>query len=68
MTPGLDHVGLDVSDYDVSKAFYEKAPAPLGIGCIMEPVPKLGGFGADFPFVLDPDDNNIEAVFHGERG
>lgn len=26
----LDHVGLDVSDYERSKAFYEKTLAPLG--------------------------------------
>ena len=50
MKPRLDHIGLDVSDYDASKAFYEKALAPLGMSCIMEPVPKVGGFGADFPF------------------
>src|SRR6185295_1463286 len=25
MTPKLDHVGIDVSDYDASKAFYEQA-------------------------------------------
>jgi catechol 2,3-dioxygenase-like lactoylglutathione lyase family enzyme len=126
MKPRLDHIGLEVSDYDASKAFYERALAPLGMSCIMEPVPKVGGFGADFPFfwiaersrgpdsgthvafrtegpetveafyeaalaaggrdngapglreiyhpnyygafVLDPDGNNIEAVFHGELG
>src|SRR5262245_13529520 len=126
MKPGLDHIGLDVNDYDASKAFYEQALEPLGIRCIMEPVAKVGGFGAEFPFfwigqrdrgpdsgthvafrtesretvdafhaaalaaggrdngapglreiyhpnyygafVLDPDGNNIEAVFHGDRG
>jgi catechol 2,3-dioxygenase-like lactoylglutathione lyase family enzyme len=126
MRPRLDHIGLDVSDYDASKAFYEQALAQLGISCIMEPVPQMGGFGAEFPFfwigqrdrgpdsgthvafrtedretvdafhaaalaaggrdngapglreiyhpsyygafVLDPDGNNIEAVFHGDRG
>ena len=50
MKPRLDHVSLDVSDYEHSKAFYEKALAPLGIKLIMEPVPGIGGFGADFPF------------------
>jgi catechol 2,3-dioxygenase-like lactoylglutathione lyase family enzyme len=119
-------VGLDVSHYSASRAFYESALAPLGIGLMMEPAPKIGGFGDDFPFfwiaergrgpdsgthvafrvedratvdafheaalaaggrdngapgirelyhpnyygafVLDPDGNNVEAVFHGERG
>jgi catechol 2,3-dioxygenase-like lactoylglutathione lyase family enzyme len=29
MAPRLDHVGLDVSDYDASKAFYDQASRPL---------------------------------------
>jgi catechol 2,3-dioxygenase-like lactoylglutathione lyase family enzyme len=50
MDPRLDHIGLDVSDYVASRAFYEQALAPLGMRCIMEPVPNVGGFGDDFPF------------------
>ena len=46
----LDHVGLDVSDYERSKEFYEKALAPLGLKLMMEPIPGVGGFGKDFPF------------------
>jgi catechol 2,3-dioxygenase-like lactoylglutathione lyase family enzyme len=47
MTPDtmLDHLGLDVTDYERSKAFYEHALAPLGIGLVMEPVDGIGGFG-----------------------
>jgi catechol 2,3-dioxygenase-like lactoylglutathione lyase family enzyme len=41
----LDHVGLDVTDYEVSRAFYEKALAPLGLELMMEPAPGIGGFG-----------------------
>jgi len=41
----LDHLGLDVADYDRSKAFYEKALAPLGLTLLMEPVAGVGGFG-----------------------
>ena len=41
----LDHVGFNVSDYGKSKAFYEKALAPLGLSLLMEPVPGTGGFG-----------------------
>jgi catechol 2,3-dioxygenase-like lactoylglutathione lyase family enzyme len=41
----IDHVGLNVSDYERSKAFYEKALAPLGMRLVMEPVPEVGGFG-----------------------
>ena len=50
MKPRLDHVGLDVSDYAASKAFYEAALAPLGMRLMMEPAPDIGGFGDDFPF------------------
>jgi catechol 2,3-dioxygenase-like lactoylglutathione lyase family enzyme len=46
----IDHIGLDVSDYEQSKAFYERALAPLGVKLLMEPVPGMGGFGGDFPF------------------
>jgi catechol 2,3-dioxygenase-like lactoylglutathione lyase family enzyme len=49
-TVRLDHVGLDVSDYERSKDFYEKTLAPLGLRLIMEPIPTVGGFGGEFPF------------------
>lgn len=42
----LDHVTLVVSDYARSKAFYEKALAPLGVKLIME-YGKAAGFGRD---------------------
>jgi catechol 2,3-dioxygenase-like lactoylglutathione lyase family enzyme len=42
----LDHIGINVSDYAKSKAFYEKALAPLGITAIME-FGKACGFGRD---------------------
>ena len=32
----IDHVGFPVSDYARSKAFYEKALAPLGYALIVE--------------------------------
>jgi catechol 2,3-dioxygenase-like lactoylglutathione lyase family enzyme len=32
----LDHVGVEVSDFETSKAFYEKALEPLGIRPLME--------------------------------
>jgi catechol 2,3-dioxygenase-like lactoylglutathione lyase family enzyme len=43
----IDHVGLGVSDYEASKAFYAKALEPLGIELLMEPVPEAGGFGKE---------------------
>jgi catechol 2,3-dioxygenase-like lactoylglutathione lyase family enzyme len=41
----LDHLGIDVSDYDRSKAFYAAALKPLGLEVLMEPVPNACGFG-----------------------
>ena len=43
----LDHIGLNVSDYDRSREFYERALAPLGFSLLMEPMPSIGGFGRD---------------------
>ncbi len=50
MPARLDHVGLDVSDYEASKAFYDQALAPLGMSTMMEPAPRICGYGTDFPF------------------
>ena len=44
---GPGHIGLNVSDYERSRAFYERALAPLGFSLLMEPVPRTGGFGRD---------------------
>ena len=43
----LDHVGFGVSDYQRSKAFYERALQPLGITLLMEPIAETAGFGRD---------------------
>jgi catechol 2,3-dioxygenase-like lactoylglutathione lyase family enzyme len=44
MEQTLDHVGINVTDFERSKAFYTKALAPLGITLIME-FGKAAGFG-----------------------
>jgi catechol 2,3-dioxygenase-like lactoylglutathione lyase family enzyme len=41
----LDHVGFGVSDYQRSKAFYERALPPLGITLVMEVKAQAAGFG-----------------------
>ncbi|MFT3863917.1 MAG: VOC family protein [Solirubrobacterales bacterium] len=41
----LDHVLLDVDDFDRSRAFYETALAPLGIEVVPEPAPQMAGLG-----------------------
>jgi catechol 2,3-dioxygenase-like lactoylglutathione lyase family enzyme len=43
----LDHIGRNVSDYDRSRDFYERALLPLGFSLLMEPAPHTGGFGRD---------------------
>jgi catechol 2,3-dioxygenase-like lactoylglutathione lyase family enzyme len=42
----LDHITLNVSDYARSKAFYEKALAPLGVKAVME-FGEACGFGRE---------------------
>ena len=44
----FDHVGLNVSDYETSKRFFELALAPLGYRVVMD-FPQFGGagFGTD---------------------
>jgi catechol 2,3-dioxygenase-like lactoylglutathione lyase family enzyme len=41
----VDHVGFAVADYKRSKAFYEKALAPLGFTLLMEFSGAAAGFG-----------------------
>ena len=43
----LDHVGFAVADYARSKAFYEKALAPLGLKLLMEFSGAAAGFGRE---------------------
>jgi catechol 2,3-dioxygenase-like lactoylglutathione lyase family enzyme len=41
----VDHVGFAVADYDRSKAFYERALAPLGVTLLTEFPGAAAGFG-----------------------
>jgi len=47
----IDHIGLNVSDYEAAKAFYTAALKPLGYSLMMEHPDDEGrphaGFGAD---------------------
>jgi catechol 2,3-dioxygenase-like lactoylglutathione lyase family enzyme len=44
----FDHVGLNVSDYEVSRQFYEQTLAPLGYSVQTELTEwKTAGFGAE---------------------
>jgi catechol 2,3-dioxygenase-like lactoylglutathione lyase family enzyme len=42
----IDHVGVEVGDYERSKAFYAAALRPLGYELVMEPDATVGGFAA----------------------
>jgi catechol 2,3-dioxygenase-like lactoylglutathione lyase family enzyme len=42
----LDHIGINVSDYTRSKAFYDQALAPLGVKAVME-FGSWCGYGRD---------------------
>jgi catechol 2,3-dioxygenase-like lactoylglutathione lyase family enzyme len=44
----VDHIGINVSDYERSKAFYQAALAPLGIHMLAE-YGAWCGFGRDKP-------------------
>jgi predicted lactoylglutathione lyase len=61
----IDHVKLPNSDLDASRAFHEAAMAAGG-----QPngPPGERPYGYYYAaFVLDPDGQNIEAVYHGDR-
>jgi catechol 2,3-dioxygenase-like lactoylglutathione lyase family enzyme len=42
----LDHIDLSCSDYEQTKAFFAKAPAPIGISMVSE-THGWAGFGRD---------------------
>jgi catechol 2,3-dioxygenase-like lactoylglutathione lyase family enzyme len=42
----IDHIGIDVDDYERSKRFYAEALGPLGYELMMEPMENVGGFAA----------------------
>ena len=53
----LDHVGLRIVNYKISKAFYEKALALLGFEVIMEITPEMTGGDAHCGFGKKGGDN-----------
>jgi len=66
----FDHVGLNVSDYETSKRFFERALAPLGYHGVMD-FPEFGGigFGTDdkpefWVSARDPRGTGTHVAFH----
>jgi catechol 2,3-dioxygenase-like lactoylglutathione lyase family enzyme len=64
---GLDHIALSAADYDTSRAFYEKALAPLGLRTLMEFADgggKIAGIGGDRPFLWIGDGGKLSGRLH----
>ena len=61
----IDHIGLVVREFEASRRFYEAGIAAGGTdnGPPGERTRYHPGYYA--AFLLDPDGNNIEAVYHG---
>src|SRR5919201_361540 len=80
----IDHVSVDVADYEASKAFYSAALQPLGYELLMEPGESVAGFGMqgkpDFWIVggrpsgtthiafVSPDRATVDAFFAAALG
>jgi catechol 2,3-dioxygenase-like lactoylglutathione lyase family enzyme len=64
----LDHVGYPVSDFAVSKAFYTKALAPLGIKPVMEVTKEMTGGSEHTGFGIDKPDFWIGSAKTGQSG
>jgi catechol 2,3-dioxygenase-like lactoylglutathione lyase family enzyme len=61
----IDHAGFGVSDYARSKAFYERALAPLGITLVMEVMGRAAGFGkGQKPFFWIEDGRSVVTEVH----
>jgi catechol 2,3-dioxygenase-like lactoylglutathione lyase family enzyme len=63
----LDHLGISTKDYDVSRAFYEKALAPLGITPMMvfdNEGGRTTGFGDTNPFLWIGDGGIVTGRLH----
>jgi catechol 2,3-dioxygenase-like lactoylglutathione lyase family enzyme len=45
----IDHLGIQVADFDKAQAFYDAVLAPLGGKRILEPAPGVCGYGTGFP-------------------
>ena len=66
----IDHIGFPVSDYERSKAFYDKALVPLGYVLIMEVGhagngDRAAGFGrAGKPEIWIGEEGGVGAVVH----
>ena len=54
----LDHVALNVTDYERSRVFYLQALEALGIGIVME-MPEVKGLGLGLVLFVTPAQENV---------
>jgi catechol 2,3-dioxygenase-like lactoylglutathione lyase family enzyme len=60
----LDHVIINVSDFDGARAFYEQSLEPLGVGVVME-FEQMCGFGENGkPYLWIAERDNPSAPVH----
>ena len=45
----IDHLGIQVADFDKAAAFYDAVLATIGAKRILEPAPEVVGYGTAFP-------------------
>jgi catechol 2,3-dioxygenase-like lactoylglutathione lyase family enzyme len=64
----IDHIGIAVADYQRSKAFYERALAPLGFSLLMEFADAAAAFGREGDhrpsFFLEADGEPVHGRLH----
>ena len=67
MTTMIDHIGINGSNYEKSKAFYVAALAPLGL-TVMQDYGTVIGMGGDYPFlwVSGGDPGHAHVAFRAE--
>jgi len=67
MSATVDHVGLNVTDYDKAKKFYVAALAPLGLA-VLQDYGNVIGVGGDFPFlwISAGDAGHVHLAFRAE--
>ncbi|HVY52439.1 MAG TPA: VOC family protein [Devosia sp.] len=67
MTTTVDHIGLNVSDYDKAKAFYIAALKPLGL-TVKQDYGTVIGMGADFPYlwISGGDPGHVHLAFRAD--
>lgn len=67
MTTTVDHIGINVANFEKAKAFYVAALKPLGLS-VLQDYGTVIGLGADYPFVWvgEGDAGHVHLAFRAE--